>query len=76
MSLEDILSLGNSSLESKFRNDQIRAVSLTVYSQCRRLLIHQNNVRSLTGFGPAAGAELFLKSKDVSKSSTSPPPVS
>jgi mediator of RNA polymerase II transcription subunit 13 len=66
ISLEDILSIGNSSLDGRYKNDQMRALSLTVYSQCRRLLIHQNGVKSLTGFGPAAAAELFLKGKEVS----------
>lgn len=43
----------------------MRALALSVYSQCRRLLTHQSNVKSLTGFGPAAAADLFIKSKDV-----------
>ncbi|ODN04072.1 Mediator of RNA polymerase II transcription subunit 13 [Orchesella cincta] len=67
LSLEDILNLGNTTLETRLKNDQMRAMALTVYSQCRRLLVHQNNVKSLTGFGPAAAAELFIKSKDEKK---------
>lgn len=47
-------------------SDHMRALSLNIFSQCRRLLIHTNNVKSLTGFGTAAMADLFLKSKDVS----------
>jgi len=60
------MNLGTSTLETRLKNDQMRAMALSVYSQCRRLLVHQNNVKSLTGFGPAAAADLFLKSKDVS----------
>lgn len=44
----------------------MRALALNIFSQCRRLLIHSNNVKSLTGFGTAATADLFLKNKDVS----------
>ena len=71
------MNVGNSALDGRYKNDQMRALSLTVYSQCRRLLIHQNGVKSLTGFGPAAAAELFLKGKDVSDPSLftcHPPP--
>ncbi|XP_035704664.1 mediator of RNA polymerase II transcription subunit 13-like isoform X3 [Folsomia candida] len=64
ISLEDIINLGNSTLETRLKNDQMRALALSVYSQCRRLLTHQSNVKSLTGFGPAAAADLFIKSKD------------
>lgn len=45
----------------------MRALALSVFSQCRRLLVHSSNVKSLTGFGTAAMADLFLKSKDVSR---------
>ncbi|CAG7730040.1 unnamed protein product [Allacma fusca] len=67
ISLEDIMNLGNNSFDSRLKMDQLRHLSLTVYSQCRRLLVHQNTVKSLTGFGPAAASELFLKTKDERK---------
>ena len=64
ISLEDIMNLGNSAFESRLKIDQLRHLSLTVYSQCRRHLIHQNTVKSLTGFGPAAATERFLNQKE------------
>jgi len=60
------MNLGNSTIPTRLRNDQIRALSLNVYSQCRRHLVHQNAAKTLTGFGPAAAADIFLKKKDVS----------
>lgn len=47
-------------------SDHMRALSLNIFSQCRRLLVHTNNVKSLTGFGTAAQADVFLKNKSVS----------
>lgn len=44
----------------------MRSVALSVYSQCRRVMQHTSNVKALTGFGPAATGDLFLKNKDVS----------
>lgn len=44
----------------------MRALALSVFSQCRRLLTHTSNVKALTGFGTAAMTDLFLKNKDVS----------
>lgn len=46
--------------------EEMRALALTVFLQGRRLLNHNSTVKSLTGFGTAAAADLFLKSKDVS----------
>lgn len=46
--------------------DEMRALALNVFLQGRRLLNHNSTVKSLTGFGTAAAADLFLKSKDVS----------
>lgn len=63
VSLESILELTTSKQEKHI--DTIRAQALSVFSQCRRLMSHINSVKSLTGFGPAATADLFLKSKDV-----------
>jgi mediator of RNA polymerase II transcription subunit 13 len=59
------MNIGNSSLDGRFKHDQMRALSLTIYSQCRRFLVHQSGIRSLTGFGPAAATETFLKNKEV-----------
>ncbi|XP_044759811.1 mediator of RNA polymerase II transcription subunit 13 isoform X2 [Coccinella septempunctata] len=63
ISLESIVELGRSRDRTK-HSDHMRALSLNIFSQCRRLLIHTNNVKSLTGFGTAAQADVFLKSKD------------
>lgn len=66
ISLESIVELGRSGDRIR-RNDHIRALALSVFSQCRRQLQHQaNSVKALTGFGTAACTELFLKRKDVS----------
>lgn len=46
--------------------DEMRALALNVFLQGRRLLNHNSTVKSLTGFGTAAAADIFLKSKDVS----------
>lgn len=53
------------SRERNRHSDHMRALALSIFSQCRRQLLHTNNVKSLTGFGTAAMADLFLKSKDV-----------
>lgn len=45
--------------------DETRALAVNVFLQGRRLLNHNSTVKSLTGFGTAAAADLFLKSKDV-----------
>jgi mediator of RNA polymerase II transcription subunit 13 len=42
----------------------MRSLALSVFSQSRRFISHINNVKSLTGFGTAANADIFLKSKD------------
>ncbi|XP_044252330.1 mediator of RNA polymerase II transcription subunit 13-like isoform X1 [Tribolium madens] len=63
ISLESIVELGRARDRTRL-SDHMRALSLNIFSQCRRLLVHTNNVKSLTGFGTAAMADLFLKSKD------------
>ena len=64
ISLESIVELGK--LRDRVRqNDHMRAQAFSVFSQCRRMLTHTSNVKALTGFGTAAMADLFLKSKDV-----------
>lgn len=65
MSLESIVELGRAR-EARRHNDHMRSLALSVFSQCRRQLVHTAGVKSLTGFGTAAMAELFLKGKDVS----------
>ncbi|CAB3370318.1 Hypothetical predicted protein [Cloeon dipterum] len=62
VSLESIVELTTAKREKHI--DTIRAQALSVYLQCRRLISHISNVKSLTGFGPAANADLFLKEKD------------
>lgn len=42
----------------------MRSLALNVFSQSRRFLTHTNSVKSLTGFGTAAMAEQFMKTKD------------
>ncbi|KFB52015.1 hypothetical protein ZHAS_00020194 [Anopheles sinensis] len=42
----------------------MRCLALSVFSQSRKYLAHMNTVKSLTGFGTAANAEQFMKSKD------------
>ncbi|XP_056640705.1 mediator of RNA polymerase II transcription subunit 13-like isoform X1 [Diorhabda sublineata] len=63
ISLESIVEL-NKARNRNRHSDHMRALALNIFSQCRRLLIHTNNVKSLTGFGTAAMADQFLKSKD------------
>ena len=45
---------------------QLKSISFSVFTTCRWNLSHTILGRSLTGFGPAAAAELFLKKKEVS----------
>lgn len=47
------------------QTDRLKSLAFSVFAQCRRTLLHQSTVKSLTGFGPAAAAEVFLKRKDV-----------
>ncbi|KAL1498030.1 hypothetical protein ABEB36_008892 [Hypothenemus hampei] len=63
ISLESIIEL-NKSRERMRTSDHMRALALNIFSQCRRLLVHSNTVKSLTGFGTAAATDLFLKNKD------------
>ena len=63
ISLDSLLSSGRDANASS-RMDQLKELSLSVFSQCRQQLVHTSNVKSLTGFGTAAMFELFLKSKD------------
>lgn len=44
---------------------ELRTLAFSVFSGARRLLQHQPNGKSLTGFGTAANGNLFLNNKDV-----------
>ncbi|CAH2007430.1 unnamed protein product [Acanthoscelides obtectus] len=63
ISLESIVEL-NKARDRMRHSDHMRALAFNIFSQCRRLLVHSNNVKSLTGFGTAAMADHFLKNKD------------
>lgn len=62
------------SVNSVIRNDrdfrdypkqsQLKELAFAVYSQCKQQLVMQSNIKSLTGLGPAASLELFLKNKN------------
>lgn len=43
---------------------QLKELAFSVYSQCKQQLFIQSNIKSLTGLGPAASFDKFLKSKD------------
>ncbi|OTF72296.1 hypothetical protein BLA29_005244, partial [Euroglyphus maynei] len=45
------------------RLSQLKELSFAVYGQCKQQLVIQSNIKSLTGLGPAASFELFLKNK-------------
>lgn len=60
---ESIVELGRNRDITRW-SDHMRNLSLDVFTQAHRYLSHTNNIKSLTGFGTAANAELFLKSKD------------
>lgn len=45
------------------RVDQLRSLSMNIYSQCRKIMTNQITAKSLTGFGPAAALEAFFKTK-------------
>lgn len=65
--LESILT-HTQSCDSSKQLDHLKSLAFSVFSQCRRTLIHQSTVKSLTGFGPAAQADVFLKTKDEKNS--------
>ena len=44
----------------------LKSMAFSVYTACRLPLRHTVQARSLTGFGPASAADLFLRSKRVS----------
>jgi len=52
--------------ESSAQHQALKSLAFSVFTSCRWNLTHSIVGRSMTGFGPAAGAELFLKNKAVS----------
>lgn len=52
--------------ESSAQHQALKSLAFSVFTSCRWNLTHSIVGRSMTGFGPAAGAELFLKNKVVS----------
>ena len=67
VSMDSILQLGKD-FNGAHRTDSLRSLALNVFSQCKKVPHHPSNVKSLTGFGPAAASDTFLKAKDVSTS--------
>lgn len=63
ISADAILQLGKD-LNGASRYDSLRSLALNVFSQCKKLISQPSNVKSLTGFGPAAASDTFLKAKD------------
>uniref|UniRef100_H2Z3Q5 Mediator of RNA polymerase II transcription subunit 13 n=1 Tax=Ciona savignyi TaxID=51511 RepID=H2Z3Q5_CIOSA len=43
----------------------VRSLSFSTFAQCRRILLHEVKVRSMTGFGPAAGLLGGLRSVGI-----------
>ena len=63
ISLDSILQSGKDAFKAT-RYDQLKSLAFSVFNQCRKVLVHQPISKSLTGFGPAASLENFLKNKD------------
>lgn len=62
ISLDSIISRSRPLLNVT-RVDQLKSLSMNVYSRCRKILANQTTAKSLTGFGPAAALENFFKTK-------------
>lgn len=60
---ESILELGRNRDIIRW-SDHMRNLALNVFTQSHRFLSHSNSIKSLTGFGTAANAEAFMKTKD------------
>lgn len=60
---ESILELGKNRDITRW-SDHMRNLALNVFTQSHRYLSHSNSIKSLTGFGTAANAETFMKTKD------------
>jgi mediator of RNA polymerase II transcription subunit 13 len=53
------------------RQEQLRSLALSVYGQCRKSIAPVSLCKSLTGFGPSASLDLFLKKIKENKGSIS-----
>lgn len=60
---ESILELGRNRDITRW-SDHMRNLALNVFTQSHRYLSHSKSIKSLTGFGTAANAEAFMKTKD------------
>ncbi|XP_053203411.1 mediator of RNA polymerase II transcription subunit 13-like isoform X2 [Panonychus citri] len=69
VSLDSILGVG-ADFHGSRRQDQMKALAFSVFNQCRKVLVQHSVSKSLTGFGPAASLDMFLKSKDPTLSIT------
>lgn len=52
-------------MEKGFNMQTLQSICFSVFSMCRWNLAHSILGRHLTGFGPAAAAEIFLRKKEV-----------
>lgn len=46
---------------------QLKCLAFSVFSRCRKTIHLNTNLKSLTGFGPAAVQEATVKDKEVSR---------
>lgn len=65
ISLASIMGDVNKDYRGYHRQSQLKETCFSVYSLCKQQLILQPTIKSLTGLGPAALLEVFLKSKDL-----------
>jgi hypothetical protein len=70
ISLDAVVSTGRDSSDCT-RHEQLRSLAFSVFRQCRRVYAQQPLSKSLTGFGPSASLDAFLRSKDLTE--VSPP---
>lgn len=63
LSLDSIVSHSRPIIDIS-RMDQLKSLSMNIYSRCKRILTNQMTAKSLTGFGPAAALESFFKTKN------------
>lgn len=54
-------------MEKGFNMQTLQSICFSVFSMCRWNLAHSILGRHLTGFGPAAAAEIFLRKKEADK---------
>lgn len=63
ISIESIMS-NDKDFRNISKHCQLKELAFSVFSQCKQQLFIQSNIKSLTGLGPAASFELFLKNKN------------